>query len=94
MRQDILHENGKLLFENGDFKIGESDQQHVGDIFIAQQGEYKDKPLAGFGAINYLKRNITPQQFKRELKIQLEYDGYEDAEINTDNGIENLDIKI
>ena len=95
MRQDILRdENGGLLFANGDFAIGQSDQQHVLDILDIQPGELKEFPLAGFGVINYIKRTITPSEFKRDLKIQLNYDGYNSAKIDTSNGIENLNIEI
>lgn len=95
MRQDILHDDsGELLFENGDFKIGNSDQQHVGDIFITQPGENKEFPVCGFGAINYVKTNVTEHEFKRDLKLQLDYDGYINANIDTSNGIENIKIEI
>jgi len=95
MRQDILRdENGDLMFAKGDFAIGQSDQQHVMDIFDLQPGELKEFPLAGFGAINYIKRTITEDEFKRDLKIQLNFDGYTNAKINTSNGIENLNIEI
>lgn len=95
MRQDILHDdNGDLLFENGDFKIGASDQQHVGDIFIMNPGENKEFPVLGFGAIRYIKKTIIESEFKRDLKLQLEYDGYINADIDTSNGIENIKIEV
>ncbi|PWA05481.1 hypothetical protein, partial [Flavobacterium laiguense] len=62
--------------------------------FSTQQGEFKEFPLAGFGAINYIKRTITADEFKRDLKIQLNYDGYANATIDTSQGIENLNIEI
>jgi hypothetical protein len=95
MRTDFLRdENGSLAFANGDFATGQSDQQHVEDIFDLQAGELKEFPMAGFGAINYIKRTITAAAFKRDLKIQLNYDGYNDATIDTSNGLENLKIEI
>ena len=95
MRQDILRdENGALAFASGDFAIGQSDQQHVMDILDLQPGELKEFPLAGFGAINYIKRTITPEEFKRDLKLQLNYDGYNNAKIDTSQGLENLNIEI
>lgn len=95
MRQDILKDdNNELLFENGDFAIGQSDQQHVGDIFISQPGEWKEFPVLGFGAVNYLKTGVTESEFKRDLKLQFQYDGYTDARIDTSKGIENVIIEI
>jgi len=95
MRQDILRgENGGLAFANGDFAIGQSDQQHVEDIIDLQPGEIKEFPVIGFGAINYIKRTITVDEFKRDLKIQLNMDGYANPVIDTSKGIENLNIEI
>lgn len=95
MRKDFLtDDNNDLLIQNGDFVIGESDQQHVMDILDSQKGEFKEFPLAGFGAINYIKRTITESEFKRDLKLQLSYDGYSNATIDTSKGIENLNIEI
>ncbi|MDZ4147878.1 MAG: hypothetical protein U1C58_06310 [Flavobacteriaceae bacterium] len=93
MRQDILIEDGDLMM-NGDFVIGQSDQQHVGDIFIAQPGEYKEWPVVGFGAVNYVKGLKRVDEFKRDLKLQLQFDGYADVDIDTTNGIEKTKIKI
>lgn len=85
---------GEFLFEDGDLKIGQSDEQHVGDIFITQKGENKEFPLVGFGAINYIKTSISASEFKRDLKIQLEYDDYKNADIDLSQGIENVKINI
>lgn len=89
----LLDENGDLLIENGDFSIGESDQQHVNCIFIAHPGHYKQFPLTGFGASRYLKKStMTKQEFIRNLTMQLEQDGYKNPEISND--FENLIIKV
>jgi len=78
-RTDILHDDkGNILFEGGDFMVGASDEQHISDIFMLHQGEIKEFPLCGFGAMQYVKTNITESEFKRNLKLQLEYDGYTD----------------
>lgn len=79
---------------NGDFVIDESDQQHIEDIFIAQKGEFKEFPALGFGAINFIKTNVSPYQFERDLRIQLEYDNYFNPKIDTSEGIENTKITI
>ncbi|CAM2904448.1 hypothetical protein [Flavobacterium frigoris] len=95
MRQDILRDDtGGLAFADGDFATGQSDQQHVEDILDLQPGELKEFPLVGFGAINYIKRTITAAEFKRDLKVQLNMDGYANPIIDISNGIENLNIEI
>jgi hypothetical protein len=94
MRQDILLDtDGDLLIENGDFVIGASDSQHIDHIVNAQLGEYKEHLLVGFGAINYLKTNVSEMEFKRDLKVQLEIDGYQDASIDLSGGFSKLKIE-
>lgn len=96
MRNDILlDENNNLLIVDGDFVCGLSDQQHVKHIVEAFKGEYKSTPLVGFGALNYLKRDEKIEsEFRRDLKIQLENDGYTDAKIDIAKGFNNLQIEI
>lgn len=96
MRSDIiLNENNELLIVDGDFASGQSDQEHVKHIVEAFKGEYKANPLVGFGAINYLKRDEKIEsEFRRDLKIQLENDGYSDSRIDLSTGFENLKIEI
>jgi len=94
MRYDIeVNENYMPVLKNGDFVISESDTQHVGDIVMSHPGEYKNTPMLGFAAILYVKKNINHSQFKRDLKIQLEYDGYS-PDIDLSGGFENLKINI
>ena len=58
------------------------------------KGEFKEFPQVGFGAINYIKTNVSEYKFKRDLRIQLEYDNYSTTEIDTKEGIENTKITI
>ncbi|MDV2458051.1 oxidase [Elizabethkingia anophelis] len=95
MREDIsLNEDGSLVIRNGDFVIGPSDTQHIKDIVLTHPGEFKEFPMLGFGAELQLKKNPNDLAFKRDLKIQLEYDGYPDPDIDLSGGYENLKINI
>lgn len=78
---DIILYNDDLLFENGDFKIGDSDQQHIQDIVFENIGSYKEFPLLGVGIINYLNSSGLQLVLKRVIKSQLESDGYSVDEI-------------
>ncbi|MDE5525701.1 hypothetical protein [Elizabethkingia meningoseptica] len=94
-RQDFkIDDSGELMIINGDFVIGDSDMQHVEHVVIACPGEYKQFPPVGFGAILQIKKNSNELAFKRDLKIQLEYDGYPDPDIDLSGGYENLKINI
>lgn len=75
--KDILLEDNDLKFSTlGDFEIGESDNQHQQDIIFENIGAYKEHPLVGVGIINYLNSTNTQLQLAREIKLQLEVDGY------------------
>ncbi|RWW91867.1 hypothetical protein [Flavobacterium cerinum] len=89
----LLDDDFNPLIQNGDFVIGQSDQQHVNCIFLAHPGEYKQFPLVGFGASRYLKSTTaSKEKFIRDLTIQLELDGYVNPEISND--LDNLIIKV
>lgn len=90
----ILDENGDLAIENGDFVLGEADQQNVELLLFSNKGEFKEFPLVGFGAINYIKSNVSEIEFKRDLKIQLEYISYDNPIIDLSNGFEALKIEV
>lgn len=95
-RTDILldDDNDLIITAKGDFDFGDADNQHVGLIFEAQKGEIRPKPNLGFGAMNYLKKIFKKRDFFRNLKVELEKDGYPDPDITVDfeTGKLNIDI--
>lgn len=94
-RKDILvDDNNDLLIENGDFVVGDSDIQHIDHIITAQPGEYKETPQIGLGVINYLKSNTTKTKFKRDLRVQLNFDGYDNPNIDLEDGFNNLKVEV
>lgn len=71
--KDFLYTDD-LVIENGDFVIGDSDEQHQRDILKAYKGEFKASPEVGVGIEQMLNDdNIVP--FLIEAKKMLEYDG-------------------
>ena len=74
MRDILLDENDDLLIRNGDFVIGESDNQHQQHILIANKGEYKESPEVGVG-ISKMLNDDSYDEMMIEMKKQLEYDG-------------------
>lgn len=94
-RIDFLVENDNVLrIENGDFVVGLSDVQHVDHIITAQPGEFKQFPLVGFGVQNYLKTNTPETKFKRDLRVQLNYDGYIYPNIDLRGGLKELKVEV
>lgn len=91
---DILDDSdGDLLIRNGDIVFGNSDQQHIQDILIAQKGHYTQSPAVGIGIESYLKGN-TGEKLRREIKLQLEADGFNVKQIFVKNGEINIDANI
>jgi len=79
MATDILiGSNGDLAYTGGDFVIGLADEQHAGDLCVANKGEYKQSPTTGVGIINFFHGPFSPgvrEKLAREIQLQLEVDG-------------------
>lgn len=73
----LLHNDDDLLFANGDLVVGDSDAQHIRDTINAYPGWWKEFPADGVGVRSYLNSSGQQQQLAREIKIQLQSDGYE-----------------
>lgn len=94
MRRDIMldPETGDLVFANGDIAVGNSDEQNAQLIVNAEKGEYKEHPQLGVGLRKYLKSTGREREMRREIAVQLELDGYDNANIETDNGTIKIEI--
>jgi hypothetical protein len=77
MRKDILYDStaGDLVIQDGDFRIGPSDLQHVFHIILVSQGSWKQFPLTGVGEAK-LKHAPLDAALRRQIHLQLEADGY------------------
>ncbi len=77
--QDLIY-NSDLEIKNGDFTVGESDNQHTQHILIANKGEYKAAPELGVG-INQMLNSDDVTDFLIEAKKNLQYDGQQVKDI-------------
>ncbi|RYD57295.1 MAG: hypothetical protein EOP56_08270 [Sphingobacteriales bacterium] len=73
----LLDDMGDLLFSNGDLASGDSDARHIRDTIYAYPGWWKEFPADGVGIQGYLNSGGRQQQLVREIKIQLQSDGYQ-----------------
>ncbi len=96
MRTDILlNEDTFDLVDLGEeWDEGESDEQHVELLVMLQKGELKEFPFVGFGIETKLKGIINKQKFIRDLKIELENDGYSNPSIIVTEDISDFRIEI
>lgn len=74
MTDIVLDDQNDILIENGDFIIGDTDNQNQKLIVIANKGEFKEFPEVGVGIQNMLSDD-DPTDVLIEIKRQLEYDG-------------------
>lgn len=94
--QDILHTpSGDLVFEKGDFAMGNSDAQHIKDIIMAMPGDFRQWPIVGVGIANYLNspasNNYT--ELRSAIRLQLLADGYIKANIQLAKDLKTLNVK-
>lgn len=75
--QDILlDDNYDLLVKNGDFVVGDSDQQSADLIFQTYIGHWKENMLVGVGVEYYLNAPGGQQKLIADGTAQLRADGY------------------
>lgn len=82
---DINLVDGELNFVEGDFKVAFSDAQHQEDIIAEEIGSYKQYPLLGVGITKYLNSSGAKLALQRNIRLQLETDGYYVNEIRFNN---------
>lgn len=76
VNQDLALVGNDLLIQNGDFAISESDVQHISDTINAFPGWWKEHPEDGVGLFQYSSSEGKEQEISRNVKIQLQSDGY------------------
>jgi len=80
---DHRHIEGQgMLIENGDFALVESEQDHIKDIVLDNPGEWKQWPLIGTGALNFLNSTVDLDDIKKQIQTQLESDNFKVQEIS------------
>lgn len=81
MRVDLLIENNDLKIVDNDFIIGESDNQNAEIAIYAEKGWYKMSPFFGAGINSKLNSNMDINEITRLIKVELQSDGYPNAEV-------------
>lgn len=77
----LLDDDGDLLIRDGDFVIGDMEPQHVDDLAFSFKGEWKEWPLLGAEAQRKLKQRESITKLKKDIRKELEDDGYEDVTV-------------
>jgi hypothetical protein len=82
---------GDLNILNGDFVIDASDEQHIEDIIQSAPNWWKEYPQVGVNIQLYLSGSNT-DQLNRNLKLQLQADGYNVTYANITQDNENFTL--
>ena len=93
--KDILLKDNDLWILNGDFVVGESDQQHIENILINAPGQFKQNPLIGVDLITSMNAANDGQSrnaLRKKIQLHLESDNYTISKIDLSN-IEDIGIE-
>lgn len=84
----LLTQDYDLEIKNGDFVIGDSQEQSVELLLMSNQGEFKLNPEAGCNILS-AKNGTIGRLLDREIRVQLEADGFQLENLKiTENGID------
>jgi hypothetical protein len=89
-----LDDNLDLIIENGDFKVSDSDMQHIELICLTDVGHWKQFPLLGVGIMKYIASSGQQDALKRAINIQLASDGYKVNQILVKGTNEDFEYSI
>jgi len=92
---DLLqNESGDMLIQNGDFVIGESDQQHCNDLIYSNIGWWKEYPAIGVNIMSFLSGSDVNQNLNQKIRQQLTADGYTVNALNVSVTNEELTLDL
>ncbi|MBT1702964.1 hypothetical protein [Chryseosolibacter indicus] len=74
MKDFLLDFENKRLFENGDIRTGESDNQNKHLLIVSEKASFKEFPATCVGAANYLESEDV-SGLLREVRSQFTADG-------------------
>jgi hypothetical protein len=75
MANDILlGEDNDLMFRNGDFVIGESEEQEIKMIMQAVKNDYKQTPELGVNLVEHIESSGSSLRLRQIIKLNLRMD--------------------
>lgn len=86
------NEDGDVAIEDGDVAYTESTGQHKRDILLADKGHFKEHPVAGVGAANFI-HDADPSGFYRTTRRECSRDGMKVKDIRVTGGEIEIDAE-
>ena len=93
MQDFKLNKKSDLDIQNGDFVIGDTDQQNIELILLSHKGAFKEHPILGVGITDYIKSPeiISRLRLENEINNQLEFDNFRIKDLDV-NDLQNIHI--
>jgi len=85
----VLDLNNDLTIQDGDWSIGQSDDQNIEAILLAEKGQFYEFPLLGYGIKKRLYGPFDKLTENKAIREALKRDNYNVKVLNIeDSGIE------
>lgn len=81
----ILDDNDNLTIANGDLVIGQSDDQNVEAIILAEKGQFYESPLLGYGITRRANGPFDKQRQRQLIRAELKRDNYKIVQLDIDD---------
>jgi hypothetical protein len=94
MNDVLLDDQLDLVEEDNEWKEGESNQANVELIILFNKGELRQFPFLGFGIERRMKQVADRNTFIRDLKVEIERDGYSNPTVTASENLADLKIEI
>jgi hypothetical protein len=83
MNDILINNEGDLIFENGDFAVGNSEIQNQLLLLYSSKGDWKEHPDCGVTAYKYIE-DFDTDNLARSIDDDFTGDGMKVSEINID----------
>ena len=80
--------------ENGDFKLIQSDGQHIEAILQAGKGQFIGTPLLGVDMQKYINAPTSSRELRQDVITELTRDNYKVNKLDTAGTIDEIGLNI
>ena len=87
----IFDDNDDFIIEDGDFAVGQSDDQNIEAIILAEKGQFYENLLLGYGIYHRQNGPFNKNQERKEIRQELRRDNYDIVQLDIDRNF-NLAI--
>jgi hypothetical protein len=86
--------NNDLIIENGDFFIGQTDDQNIEAILLAEKGQFYEFPLLGYGITRRLSSPFDRLTERKAIRESLKRDNYNVKVLNIVSVLDQVGIEV